>query len=507
MIKLRTSRGRGFEIPVSKRSHEVAQACARTWIPVIPDFLTSIQQRIRFGEFENRESRLYRELRLDIGLYLHTFYQLSIDRDPLTPSTSENILGCVEKCPVRDIANLVADVPANFGVAEIKEMGEYQAKFLRFVLVANNSALLMAERAGIDEGLTYTLSLLRNLGPLLISWSFPAVFNRAMENRTRGLGNLNQNIEKSLNASALEVAFLVIRGLELGDRHCLIILNPGDVVPERGNYSNDESGRLRLSSIEKAIRFCEIGEALARLSDSESYPLSAKEWEYVSSEVMYYLGKNCVQQINESVSIASAPYLEYQPDVFNKELNPEKAVSSATKAYNMHRFNRATHGVSMDDAIRDIFESVYRLMAFEKSSRSALDVLFCDVLPDMEFESGGLFVYDPNRDLLTPRNSYGKDDWPIQPVSVSTPGDLARLIYESRTSPAPKRLDKIYGNSVSRSYIGWKFGNKEYQGVIFLAYGRALRTLPARTVLTYFALVRQAASDALFVENDVSVPL
>lgn len=507
MIKLRTSSGKGFGIPVSKRSLEVAQVCARTWVPVVPNLMSSLQQRIKGGEFHGRESRLYRALRLDIGLYLHTFFHLSSDRDPLAPSTPENILGCVEKSSVWDLGNLIAGAPADFGVAEIREVGEFQARFIRFVLVASRSALLMAERAGIDEGMTFSLSLLRNIGTLLISWSFPAVFNRAMENTNQGLGNLTQNIEKSLNASVLEVGFLVIRGLDLGDKNCSIILNPGDIVPERGNYSNDESGRLRLSPLEKAIRFCEIGEALARLSDSESYPLSAKEWEYVNAEVMYYLGKNCIEQINESVAAASAPYLEYQPEVFSQKLNPERAVSLAIKAYNIHRFNRATQGVSLGESIRDIFESVYRLMAFEKASRSALDVLFYDVLPDMDFESGGLFIYDPKRDILTPKSSYGKDDWPIQPVSVSTPGDLPRLIYESRTSVAPLRLDKIYSNTVTRSYISWKFGNKELEGVIFLAYGRALRTLPARTVLTYFSLVRQAASDALFVGNDTPVPL
>jgi hypothetical protein len=365
--------------------------------------------------------------------------------------TAENLLGCVEKSSTNDISDLITGIPANFGSAEIKEMGESQARFLRFALIASNSALLMAERAGIDEGMTYSLSLLRNIGPLLISWSFPAVFNRALENSRRGLGNLNENIENSLNASLLEVTFLVIRGLNLGDKYSSIILNPGDFIPDRGHRSKDESGKVLRSSVEKAIRFCEIGEALARLSDSECYPLCAREWEYTSNEVTYYLGKNFFQQINETIATASALYLDYQPEVFKSELNPERAVSIAMKAYNVHRFNRATQGIPVGESVRDIFESVYRLMAFEKSSRSALDVLFCDVLPDMQFESGCLFIYDPQRDLLTPRNTYGKDDWPVQPVSLSTAGDLPRFIYESLTSVAPKRLDKIYGNTGTRS--------------------------------------------------------
>jgi hypothetical protein len=508
MIKLRTSPGKGFEIPFSKRSFEVAQTCARTWIPVVPDALTSLQRRVQSGEFKvNKERHLCRELRRDIGLYLHTFFHLCLNKEPSSSSTPESILGCVEKCSVRGIGNLIAGVPANFGSAEIKEMGEYQAKVLRFALVASNSAVLLAERADVDEGMTYSLSLFRNLGNLLTSWSYPAAFNRAAENWSQGRGNLILNLEHSLNASALEVAFLLIRGLHLGDKICSVILNPGDMVPERGEGANDASGALRRSSLEKAIRFCEIGEALARLSDSECYPLSAKEWEYVSRDVTYYLGRNCIVQINECVAAASELYLDYQPEVFNKVLNPERDVLLAKKAYNIHRFNRATQGIPMADSIRDIFESVYRLMAFDKASRSALEVLFSDVLPDLEFEQAGLFIYDPKKDLLTPRSSYGNDDWPLQPISVSTPGELQRLVYESRTSAAPLRLDRLYANTVTRSYLAWKFGNRESQGVLFLGYGRALRTLPARTLLSYFALVRQTANDALFVENDSAVQL
>jgi hypothetical protein len=507
MIKIRTSPGNGFEIPFSKRSLEVAQACARTWVPVVPEVLTSLQQRIQNGEFENREGRLYRELRRDVGLYLHTFFHVCLTKEPSSLSTPESVLGCVETCSVRGINNLIAGVPANFGSAKIGEMGKYQAQVLRFVLIASNSAVLMAERAGVDEGMTYTLSLFRNLGNLLMSWSYPAAFNRAADNWSNGLGNLTPNLEKSLNFSALEVAFLLIRGLHLGDMLCSVILNPGDIVPRRGDCSIGEAVRLRPSSLEKAIRFCEVGEALARLADSECYPLSAKEWEYVSPEVMYYLGKNGITQINDSVAVASVPYRDFVPEAFKMSLDPERAVPLAKKTHNIHRFNRATQNIPMGESIRDVFESVYRVMAFEKSSRTALDMIFSDVLPDLEFESAGLFVYDPKKEVLTPRSFYGNDEWSLRPILVSTPGELPRLLYESRMSIVPLRLDKTYSNTVTRTYLAWKFGNDEFQGVLFLGYGRALRTLPTRTVLTYFALIRQAVCDALFVENDTPVPL
>lgn len=505
MIKVRTSLGKGFDIPYSKRSLDIVEGCVRTWIPVVPEVLTALQHRIQSGEFQEKEKRLYRELRRDIGLYLHTFFHLCLNKESLSNNSPEDILGCVEKCSVRDINNLIAGVPSDFGSAEIREMGEYQAQALRFALIASNSAVLMAERAGVDEGMTYSLSLFRNIGNLLVSWSYPAAFNRAALNWSNGLGNLTPNLEKNLNFSALEVYFLLIRGLHLGDMLSSVILNPGDVVPEKSDYSNDEAGRLKLSSLEKAIRFCEIGEALARLADSECYPLSAKEWEYVSPEVMYYLGTNCISQINEGIAAASEPYLYYAPKVFNRLLDPERAVASARKAYKIHRFNRATQNITMSDSIRDIFESVYRVIAFEKSSRTALDVIFSNFLQDLEFEQAGLFMYDPKQDVLSPLNSYGNDKCPLRPVLVSTPGELARLIYESRTSVAPLRLDKIYTNTVARSYLAWRLENNEIQGVIFLGYGLALRMLPARTVLSHFLLVRQAVSDAIFVENDTAV--
>ena len=95
MIKLRTTPGSGFEIPVSKRSLEIAQAAVRTWIPVNPRLLASLQQRIQSGEFKNKEERLYRELRNDIGLYLHTLFQIITTEGLSSPTAPESIFGCV----------------------------------------------------------------------------------------------------------------------------------------------------------------------------------------------------------------------------------------------------------------------------------------------------------------------------------------------------------------------------------------------------------------------------
>ena len=379
---------------------------------------------------------------------------------------------------------------------------------IRFVFVAGSSAVLMAERAGVDPGMTYALSLLRNLANLVISWSYPAAFNRAAESWSQGLGNLSTNLERNLNASVLEIVFLMIRGLRLGDKVSSVVLNPGDIAPMRNEPSGDESGRSRISAFEKAVRFCEIGEALARLSDSENHPMAVKEWRYVNAEVTYYLGKHGIDLVNERVTAASEHYLSLAPEVFQKLLDPERAVPIAIATYNLHRFNRATHFITMGERTRDVFESVYKLMEFEKLSREALKVIFSDVLQDLEFERGGLFLYDRDKDALLPKNSFGNDEWGFsQPVFISTVGELPRLLYESRTSASPLRLDRLYSDNVTRSYLAWKIGNKEFEGVIYLGYGQALRVLPARTVLSYFSLVRQAVCDALFIENDSLVLL
>jgi hypothetical protein len=499
MIKLHSvASSGGFEIPVSKRAMEVAEGCLAAWIPINPKILQTIQHRVANNEYEFNDEKFYRDLRSDLGLYLYTFFELIMSgRFEARAEEPEEILSSIEKFTPQDIAALISS--SSFGKADLSQIGNYQAQVLRFVFVASSSAGLMAERANVNVNMTHTLSIFRNLGNLLFSWGYPSVFNRAAERWSLGLGNLTENMENIMKVSILEVLFYVLKNLRLGDQLLSVILNPGDFIIARLEDKNDKS---RLSSFEKSLRFCQIGEALARLDDSQNHPLAAREWQHVSSEVFYYLGRHGMELVNERISLVSDAYTDYAGGIFSQPLHPENCIKRATVSYNLHRFNRATNDLGLSDSIGAIFSEVYQSMEFDNPSPSTLEFIFSDVLAKLDFERGGLFYYEPDRDLLVPKYSYGNDEWAfIIPISISTAGELPRLIYDSRTTKTPLRLDKLYSDNVTRSYIVQRFGNSDFEGVLYLGYGVALRSLPTRSVLSCFAAVRQAICDALMIEN------
>lgn len=496
-----------FEIPIGTRAKELSTTALRGWMPVSGKALFDLQVQIASGTFEGREDRLLQELHCDVGLYLSLLFNVLLD-GRLRPedSSPESLLSALEKLGIEEMGNLLQLSPVDVSEHSLETMNKHQAKILKFSIVSAGAAVLMAERAGVEPGMAYSLSMLRNLNLVLLAWNFPSAFSRASDAHYLGMGTLGENIQRILNFSLLEFTFASIKRLRLGDRLNALILNPGaSSISGSGESSADINNGARKGEFEQAVRFCEIGEVLARLADPENYPSVAAEWELVKKEVKYFLGKHGVALLNQRLESATKCYHSEWPEIFKRDIEVDRDCQISVNQYNIHRFNRATHELDLSEEDKDRFLGVYRCMGYQSVSKQALDVLFRELLPELGFEWGCFYVLDSEKEILIPKRALGEDIWGYKKnISVSSAGEVPRMIFQSLTSKAIMREDRVYTDMLTRSHLAWRFGNASLQGVLYLGSGESLRAVPPKTILAYFIASRQSLADILGIENDNS---
>lgn len=362
-----------FEIPISPRAKELSATALRGWMPISGKALFDLQVQIAAGTFEDREERLLQELRCDIGLYLSLLFNVLLD-GRLRPdeSSPESLLLALDGIGVEELGNLLQLSPIDVSEHSLETMNKHQAKILKFSAVSAGAAVLMAERAGVEPGMAYSLAMLRNLNLILLSWNFPSAFSRASDAHYLGMGTISENIQRILNFSLLEFTFASIKRLRLGDRLNALILNPGASTNSGSDQSATDTNGARKGEFEQAVRFCEIGEVLARLADPENYPSVAAEWELVKKEVKYFLGKHGIALLNQRLESATKCYVGAWPEIFKRDIEVERDCQISVNQYNIHRFNRATHELELSEEDKDKFLGIYKCMGYQNVSKQAL---------------------------------------------------------------------------------------------------------------------------------------
>jgi hypothetical protein len=499
-----------LNIPVSKREKDLANTALKEWLPINTERHSSLLELVKSGEYDGKESILFNDLSADVSLLMHCLRVVLSDTE-LRPSSNrpESLLYVFDNLVIADYQKLLE---FNYSDVSNHQLGgtlKPQARMLRQSVIAATAAGVMSARSGASPCFSVCLSLLRYLPLLLLAWNFPTAYTKAQDQQGDGFGGIVFNLERVLKISMIEFSYSILRSLKLNDFIISLALEsiltgaqtlPPSFRPLDPCKKSSANSTEEPKAVESALRFCQLGEAIARLSEPQYYPSSGEDWKIIEAEVIANLGRHGLTLLNQKTEEMCSCYLDSFPEIFSRDVNPEREVQTAKYFYNIHRFNRATEGLVISDSVKESFYEAYRLMGYNEPSKPALNYIFKKLLPDIGYERGCLYVFSGEEQTLSPLISFGSDLWGFKAtLSISSTGEIPRLIFQSLESSEPNRLDRVYFELGEIYSTAASFGKVEgNRGVIYLEYGaNNKQDFSQRAWRTYFLAALQTVKDAI----------
>jgi hypothetical protein len=479
-----------------KREFELANICAQSWFPY---FKCLSNEALLDNTIKH--DKILKELRCDLSLYSYCLKQSNLNQDfTIKEKKSGLAKEFLEKATLfshETVKQILENSKDEISKYTLETLSEAQVFILKFSLISAHAAALMAERADENPHSAFSLAMLRCLPVILLSWSFPAVLSKAVISHKEGFSPIIEVIEEFLNIVYVDFCSILYKRLAIPDEvRDFLSTNLSEVFKDSAQGLPEIKNRD--SKVDSILRFSLISEELARLSHPEMFPLAGAAWQITKKEFEYFLGKHGIKVLNEKLSIGSKGYAQFDKSAFMTELDPDRDLVVATRFFNTHRFNRAVKDLELGEDIKETLLTAYQLMGYRTSSPEALTCLFHDVLPEIGFERGCVYLLDQTKKVLNARyTTKDKQSSFFKIVNISSSGEIPQLIFDALQARDPVRLERFYSDTLTGCHIAWRFGSISTGGVLYLEAGQFLRQKPMRVINNYFLAAHRCVKDAL----------
>lgn len=487
----------GRELISERRVQRALRHVSDYWLPVNPRLLTKIQNGIKEGAYELDPDFLITDLKTDVGLFWHCvrhaaqLYRVDPTRSPTRPSPIDLLrwagIGKLKKTleqDAREISSHVLSVEA-----------QHQAAFIYNALVSASTTEILAEKADNNGQLGFCVSMIRQLGLLLVAFNYPGVCERAIQ-ATRS--SVNSDFEailgELLGFHPRTLALALVDEWGLGDE---LVHAVGEGYVE---WSHPEAlKKSRVSQLGALKKLVEVGEALARANDPAHFPSAAEDWKAVQADLAGHLGADGLRQIQHAVKGYTAAYSALVPDLFGDavvQLDPESRLRQIQED---RLFSKNPHLRVMPPQLRKQFRELYSQLDNKQIHKHLLTKLVRELVPSCGFLGGCVFTIDPLTNALVPRLKFGElrhlKPGPVS-ITTETPGDLVGAAYHCSTPLVEERHEEEGSDlRIMCSHLG----SQKKLGVIYLEGPPGGELDSSTDPLVRFKAVRQALQDCLTI--------
>ncbi len=477
-----------------RRLDKASKHVTSLWFPVNPDTLAAIREHFATGTFTRDPERLFDMLKTDFALFTFLVKELvpvAIEHK-MSNEVVNNPMELLRWAGIEKIKAILSDdnlLPSNH---LFQHLEPFQAERLRETAIIASTAEVLSEKHNLDPETGFCRGVVREIGLNLIAWNYPTLYARVLKTLTPSK-SLDEELTTELGFSPSLLAMRVLR-------------------PRSSDISSDMDTMKQTWATYD--RLCEVGEALARAENPNTYPSAENDWKLASEYLEKTVGSQAVDLIKNRAMEHSREYQRTLANSFHSlaEFSPEKKV----KHFKKQEYARNNRYLSQcPPEIQKALRNMYAEINGENSPRAALELLFQSIIPQAGFTGGCVFVVDPSSFALTPRSKFGKIRLrAIEQValrhSLQNEGEEDRLgVLVSKPSvesdsaatalscahPVIERHEEIEDNSFTGMY--GSLGDSRKIGVLYLE-APAGTTIDADTKsVGTFKAVRQALSDAL----------
>jgi hypothetical protein len=463
------------------------------WLPPNKDRLKLIQDRLASGAYDNDRAALVEDLKGDIALYTICLRELAT----LSSKKGQLPHQILHDADLDSLRLLLSRKASDLSTHSCDDMSESQIARLKECIIAATTADTLAPHysASSDDG--YTCSVLRQLGLTLISWNYPRVYAKAVENSIQP-DDLDTLLHKSLGFSPHTLGVAIAQRWGLSDK--IISSIQSGKPSSAARRSRTAFGAVTDPSKEdtSAIfsKICEVGEALARANNPQLYPCALDDWESASKEIAAKLGDDGVKLI----LVRSTEFIRsYRPDIQPVNEDGELAVRDQiiNSRHAAQKIDQNTMLKLCPEDVRATLTRFYHKLKPGPVSKDLLRELIANVLPKCGFIGGCVYTVDPATNSLVPSIKFGKVNRDTtKAIRSSLTGAGSDLVTSAFTLKAPLKEDRVLPSGDQITMLAGALGNNQRVGVLYLEVGAVTnRTNFDPTVI--FKAARHTLADCL----------
>jgi hypothetical protein len=460
----------------SRRIDRALQHVSKPWFPMNPEVLKRVRDGLEQGTLSGDFNLLFSELKSDFALF--TFIVKELSQKAVLQGVPQATIGNPIELirwggadAVRAILDEQQKIPS---IHSLQWSEPFQVQRLRETAIIATTASELSKHRNLDPELAFSRGVIREIGLNLIAWNYPSVYSKVLNSLTAGQ-SLDDELAKELGFTPALLAMRLFR-------------------PDRAGDSTAEDDSLQGWATYDEL--CEVGEALARAEHPDTYPSAENDWKVAKTFLSETIGEQAITIIRDRALENSKHYQKSLPEVFGtlSAFNPEKQID---------RHKRVSRALDerllsfCSENVQQALKQWYTELSNDSVNKILVGRLLKDIVPEVGFTGGCVFVVDPSSLSLKPRTLIGKVQMRTIANVALEPGDPAVAALSS-TEPVIKLSEKTDAAHVAGIYCA--LGSRKKIGVLYLEVLHATHQQPTEKHLGLFHLVRKALCDALLID-------
>jgi hypothetical protein len=441
-----------------------------------PEVLKRVKDGFSQGTYDRDFNLLLDELKSDFALFTFIVKELSQKAavQGVAQTIISNPLELIRWGGTEGVKEVLAEQQKIPNIHSLQWSEPFQVQRLRETAIIATTASVLSKEKNLDPELGFSRGVIREIGLNLIAWNYPSVYSKVLSSLTSG-----QNLDDEL---AKELGFTpALLGMRL--------FRPDKASDPTLQAEQEESWALY-------DELCEVGEALARAENPETYPSAANDWDNAKSFLSETLGEDAVTLIRDRAVENSRHYQKSLPEVFGNlaEFNPAKQLEKHGKA---KRALEDRYLQLCPESVQQALKQIYTEMSGESVNKVLVGRLLKDVVPAAGFTGGCVFVVDPSSLSLKPRTMIGT----VQMRTISNvaleQGDAA-VTALSCSEPIVTLPVALSDAPLTGIYCA--LGDRKKIGVLYLELPKSTPSKSADETLGVFRAIKQTLCDALLLD-------
>ncbi len=464
--------------PSERRIDRALQHVLKPWFPINQDVLNLVRKRFSDGDYDRDQGALLKDLKSDFALFTLVVKELlQVGKAEGVPgATLHNPVELIKWAGPKRICDILANDKKLPATHSLHWSEPFQISRLRETAISASTASLLSEKRNLDPEMGFARGVVREIGLNLIAWNYPTLYSKVIEGLQPGQ-NLDDELSKELGFTPTLLAVRIMRpDVDENDPQV-------EEVERQWNLYDD---------------LCEIGEALARAEHPETYPSAENDWKKAQSFLTETVGEGAIQLVKDRAHQHAQSYEKSLPGTFGDvaSFNPERTLRVHKK---MARVIDDVLLKQCPQQVQGALKALYEEMDGDTVSRTAVEKLIKQIIPQAGFTGGCVFVIDPTTLSLRPRTLIGRvslrstQDVTLDPAddAVAALSKPDPLVIESNQELPLGPLAGIYRS----------LGEQRKVGVLYLESpaGGAAGTEREKALATFEAM-RRALTDVLLLQ-------
>ena len=461
----------------NRRIERALQHVVRPWFPINQDVLTSIRANLDSGAYATTPPQLLNDLKGDFALFTFVVKELGIQamQQKIDSKILNNPVELIRWGGPDRIKEILAPDKKLPSTHSLHWSEPFQVARLRETAVIASTAAVLSEKKDLDPDVGFSRGVIREIGLNLIAWNYPTLYSKVLNN-LKADSTLDEELSKELGFTPSLLAMRVLR--------------PENPDQPEGASPPEEAGWAAYDEL------CDVGEALARAENPETYPSAQNDWQKANQYLTENAGTGALDLIKERAIEQSKKYQEALPEVFNslENFNPKR---------NIDVHQRMGAVIADEDFrlcpphVQEALRTLYNEMDGYAVNKAAIQTLLKSIIPQAGFTGGCVFVIDPSTASLKPRTIIGQVSLrAIQNVTLD-PGDLAvaalgqtEPLFDLKDDDSTTPLEGIYSS----------LGGQRKVGVLYLETPKHLNEEPAGKTIGTYNIIKRALCDVLHLK-------